>query len=59
MVLNGEEGLDCGVYVDGIRLVHVSKYKYLGCVLDKLGTDGPECSRKVARGRGLQVPSCP
>ena len=34
MVLNGEEGLECEVHVDGIRLEHVSEYKYLGCLLD-------------------------
>ena len=32
MVLNGEEGLECEVHVDGIRLEHVSEFKYLGCV---------------------------
>ena len=31
MILNGEEGLKCEVHVDGIRLEHVSKFKYLGC----------------------------
>ena len=31
-----------------ILLEHVSKFKYLGCVLDKAGTDGAECSRMVA-----------
>ena len=36
----GEEGLE-----------HVSEFKYLGCVLDESGTDGAECSRKVASGR--------
>ena len=30
MVLNGEEGLECEVHVDGIRLEHVSEFKYLG-----------------------------
>ena len=29
MVLNGEEGLECEVHVDRIRLKHVSKFKYL------------------------------
>ena len=47
-VLNGEEGLECEVYVDGIRLEQVSEFKYLGCVLYKAGIDGTECSRKVA-----------
>ena len=50
MVLVGEEGLECEVCVDGIRL-DVSECKYLGCVLDESGTDGAECSRKVAIGR--------
>ena len=45
---NGEKGLQCEVHVDGIRLDHVSKFKYLGCVLDNSGTDGAECSRKMA-----------
>ena len=51
MVLNGGEGLECEVHVDGIRLEHVSKFKSLGCVLDESDTDGAECSRKVASGR--------
>ena len=34
-----------------ICLEDVSEFKYLGCVLDKSGTDGEECSRKVASGR--------
>ena len=53
MVLNGEEGLECEVYVDGIHLEHVSEFKYLGCVLDKSGTYGAKCRRKVARGRSF------
>ena len=53
MVLNGEEGLECEVHVDGIRLEHISEFKYLGCVLDKSGTNGAECSRKVASRRGV------
>ena len=51
MALVGEKGLECEVYVDGIRLEHVSEFKYFGCVLDELGTDGAECSRKVASER--------
>ena len=42
MVLNGEEGLECEVKVDGIRLEHVSIFKYFGCVLDESGTDWAE-----------------
>ena len=51
MVLNGEEGLEYEVYVDGIRLEHVSEFKYLGCVLDESGTDGEDYSNKVVSGR--------
>ena len=40
MVLNGEEGLECEVHVDGIHLEHVSEFKYLGCILDESATDG-------------------
>ena len=46
-----EEGLVCEVHVDGIRLEHVSAFKYLGCVLDEPCTDGALCNRKVASGR--------
>ena len=35
MVMNGKEGLEYEVYVDGIRLEHVFEFKYLGCVLDE------------------------
>ena len=51
MVLNGEEGLECEVHVDEIRLEHVAEFRYLGCVLKESGTDGAECSRKAASGR--------
>ena len=50
MVLR-EEGLECEVYVVEICLEYVSKFKYFGHVLDEPGTNGAECSRKVARGR--------
>ena len=50
MELNGEEGLNCEVHSGGIRLEHVSEFKYLGYVMDESGTDGSECSRKVASG---------
>ena len=55
MVLGGEEGLECEVFIDGIRLEHVSEFKYLGCVLDESGTYGAECSGKVASGRKVPV----
>ena len=45
-ILNGEEGLESEVHLDGIRLQHVS----LRCVLKETGT---ECSRKVASGMGV------
>ena len=51
MVLNGEEGLECEVHVDGIRLGHVSEFKYMGCVLNESGTYGAECSWKAASGK--------
>ena len=50
MVLNGEEGLEYEVHVNGIHLEHVSELKYLGCVLEESGKDGAKCSRKVASG---------
>ena len=56
MVLNGEEGLECEVHVDGIRLEHASKFKYLGCVLNESDTYGPECRRKVASRRRVAGP---
>ena len=59
MVLNVEEGLECEVHVDGIRLDHVSKFKYLRCVLYESGSDGAECSRKAVVGAGFQVSSGP
>ena len=40
MVLVGEEGLECEIYVEWIRLEHVSEFKYLGYVLDESGTYG-------------------
>ena len=51
MAMNREEGLECEVHVDGVRLEDVSEFKYLGCVLDEADTDAAECSRKVASGR--------
>ena len=50
MVMNGEEGLECQVHIDEVRLEHVSEFKYLRCVLDEAGTNGAECSRKVEEG---------
>ena len=50
MVLNGEEGLGSEVYIDRIHLEQVLEFEYLGCVLNKSGTDGAEYSRKVESG---------
>ena len=47
MLLNGEEGLECEVNVDEIRLEYFSEFKYLGYVLDDSGIDRAECNRKV------------
>ena len=43
--------MECEVYVDGMRLEHVSGFKYLGYILDESGTDDAKCCRKVASGR--------
>ena len=51
LMLNGEEGLECEVHVDGMRLEHASKFKYVGCVLDESGIYEAECLRRVASGR--------
>ena len=51
MVLNREEGLECGISIDGMDLEHVSEFKYLPYVLDESGTDEAECRRKSARER--------
>ena len=51
IVVNGEEGLNCEVHVDWVRLEHVSEFRYSGCVLNESGTDWAKCSRKVASGR--------
>ena len=51
IVLNGEKGFECEVYIDGIYLERVSEFKYLGYVLNEAGTDRAECSRMVASGR--------
>ena len=48
MMLGWEEGLECEVCLDMFR-----SFKYLGCVLEKLGSDETECSRKVASRRRI------
>ena len=51
MVLGREERLGCEVLVNGMQLEHVSEFKYLGCVLDKFGTNQAKCWRSVVSGR--------
>ena len=34
IVMNGEKGLEYEVHEDGVCLEHISKLKYLGCVLE-------------------------
>ena len=52
MVLGGEEGLECEVCVDGMRLEQVSEFKYFGCALNEYesSTDKVGCRRKTASG---------
>ena len=40
--------MECEVCIDGIRLEHVSEFKYFVCVLDESGPEEAECNRKVA-----------
>ena len=53
MVPNVEEGLECEVCANGMRLEHVSEFKYLGCILDEFCTDEAECYRKVTSVRRI------
>ena len=55
MMLGREEGLESEVCIDGIRLEHVSEFKYLGYVLDGSGTYEAEFSRPVAIVRRVAV----
>ena len=48
-MLGREEGLRYEIHVDGVRLEQM--FKYLGWVLDELGTDGVNCWRKVENRR--------
>ena len=45
--------MECDVCVDGIRLENASEFKYLGCVLEELGSDEAYCNRKGASGRRI------
>ena len=63
MLLGGEEGLECEVCVNGIRLEYFSEFKYLECVLDESVTDEAKCSgrrfacaiRYLVNDRSLQL----
>ena len=59
MVMNRYEELEFEIHVDVVHLEHVSEFKYLGCALNEPGTDGVECSRKVANGRRVVMPLGP
>ena len=59
MVLNAEEGLECEVHVDGIRLEPVSEFKYLRCVMDESGTSGQNVVERWRVGGRWQVPLGP
>ena len=59
MVMNGEEGLECEVQVDGVHLEHVPKFKYLGCVLDEASKEASNVVGRWQVRRGWQVPLCP
>ena len=37
--------------MNGVRLDHVSKFKYLGCILNESGADEAVCRRKVTSGK--------
>ena len=58
MVLNGEEGLECEVHVNGIRLEYVSEFKYLGCVLNQVQIQQNVVGKWLIGGQ-LQAPSGP
>ena len=45
------ERRECEVCVDGMQFEHLMEFRYLGCVLDKSGTDEAESRRKVVSGR--------
>ena len=47
VMFGGEEGSVYELIVDGRQFEDVSECKYLGFVLDRSGTDGAECCRKV------------
>ena len=59
MLLNGGKGLECEVYVDGIRLEHVSEFNFSD-IWDVFGMNQVQMGQKVVGklrvGEGLQMP---
>ena len=51
MVLDGEKVSICEILVDRTRLLELSEFKYLECVLDETGGSDAGCCRKVTSGR--------
>ena len=56
MVVGGENGLECEIRVDEVRLEKVSQLKYLECVLDQSSTDVAGRCRKVVSRRKAAGP---
>ena len=56
MVLNDEDGLECEDHVDGVRLEHVSEFKYLGKLASERSVAG--AIRSLVDNRDLQLESC-
>ena len=57
VVLNGDEGLECEVHVDGIRLEQVSEFKYLAMSWTNQVKMGQNAVGRWPVGEGLQVQS--
>ena len=51
MVLNGDDGLESNISMDEEKLAQMSKFRYMGCFLDKLGINVAMCHIKVDCGR--------
>ena len=58
MVLNREEGLECGVNVDGKRLEHMSEFKWVVLWINQVQIRQGVIGRWQVGG-GLQVPLGP
>ena len=51
MIMNGEEGLECEIHVDGVRLEHAFESKYLGCCFGRSRYRWGRMYLKVASGK--------